>query len=457
MKLESDTLYMQWRNLTTCCPERCDPRWIDLTISPVSDLSLLSTIEAAQAKPTSYAKWGYDWFITDMSELLGQENAHIVPRIGAGHLALRYQNPVDLEGAPLFFDYFIVPKMSRVTVGYASPDIGFKILKKRGRFRLKSFAKNALNFDLGKLASKMAEEGEDYYRLSQEYDSEIPMPNSKINKQKHNAAESEWLDLNLLAAYQFTKESVQLIYMPIDPSIMVPTLKPETSFWTATPADKSFKMLRIKRTSRKLRIKRRYSAPVGIVAASVLSGEYLEQMKTLAIFKLNKMPAEEFTDTVTDRKLLDDPGLKEGLKEALEDSQRDADYNPYQTFIFSEFYSNVVRSSDPEDETRKTDPNREHLFHLTTKQGFLTSWYVSIFDPISEQFLAKTLEEWQTECIIDEINLLPARYIPKLLLRGLTADQIIYLSAHIGEGTPDTQIETIVNEFLTEEQELRLR
>ena len=108
VKLESDTLYMQWRNLTTCCPERCDLRWIDLTISPVSDLSLLSTIEAAQAKPTSYAKWGYDWFITDMSELLGQENAHIVPRIGSGHLALRYQNPVDLEGDPLFFDYFII-------------------------------------------------------------------------------------------------------------------------------------------------------------------------------------------------------------------------------------------------------------------------------------------------------------------------------------------------------------
>lgn len=458
MKLESDTLYIQWRNLTTCCPERCDPLWIDLRISPVSDPKLLAVIETAQAKPKSRASCGYDWFIADMGELLNQAGQDIIPRIGAGHLSLRYQTPVSLEGDKLFFDYFIVPKLSRASVFYVAPDVDFKVLKKRGRFRLSSFSRNILSFDLEQASYKMSEEGEDYYRMLNEHSEELPMPDSKIVRGRHNAAESEWMDLNLLASYRFTKDSVQLLYMPVDPNLMIPVLTPQdTHVWLDSNTERYLKRGRAKRKRRVYKSKRRYSPTVNITSASVLSGQYLEDLKTLKILEAGKMSAEDFTDKATGRNLVDDSETKAEKDQGLEDTQKEEDYNPYSTFIFSNPFPDTVRSSDPEDETRRTDPNREYLFSLTTDQGFLESWYVSVFDPITEEFLAKTIEEWQTDCIIDDINLLPGQYIPGLLRRGLTADDILYLSAQIGEGAPEAQIEQIVSDFLTKEVELRLR
>ena len=75
----------------------------------------------------------------------------------------------------------------------------------------------------------------------------------------------------------------------------------------------------------------------------------------------------------------------------------------------------------------------------------------------SEEFAAKTLEEWQADCVIDGVELLPVEYLPRLLNRGLSSDQILFLSTQIKEGTPEAQVNTLVDAFINEETEVRLR
>ena len=82
---------------------------------------------------------------------------------------------------------------------------------------------------------------------------------------------------------------------------------------------------------------------------------------------------------------------------------------------------------------------------------------MTVYDSITEEFVSRTLEEWKTECRIDRVPLLPTGKIPGLLLRGLTPDQILALSASIGDGAPDSQIEAVINKFVLEELEVRIR
>ena len=197
MKLDSDTLYQQWRNLTAACPERCDPRWIDKLITPISDPVFLAKIQKAQEIPLGYADFGYDWFITDMEELREQDPYTIIPRVGAGHLTLKYQTPKDAGGQPYYFEYFIVPKTSRVSAAYVCADENFSPVKCSGRFIPSNYARSAVDFDLEHTAQRIAEEGDDFYKLQRDYETVPPMPDSALRRRRKNKAENEWVDLNL--------------------------------------------------------------------------------------------------------------------------------------------------------------------------------------------------------------------------------------------------------------------
>ena len=122
MKIESKTLYRQWRGLMACSPERCDPAWVDLSVVRTSDNDLIDKISRFQKKPKGRARFGYEWFIEDMAELRAQSASEISPHSGGQFLALRYQHPVGDDLDPLFYDFQIVPKLSRCSGAYAYVD-----------------------------------------------------------------------------------------------------------------------------------------------------------------------------------------------------------------------------------------------------------------------------------------------------------------------------------------------
>lgn len=446
MKLESDTLYQQWRNLTSFCPERCDPRWIDLALTPIDDPQLLTRIQTVQHERQKYAKFGYAWFITEMAELVERDPYAVIPRIGASHMALKYQMPQTPEGGSYFFDYFIVPKISRLSSAYVCPDEGFSPVRRSGRFIPSNYARSAVDFNLEDLARRIAEEGEDWYRLQRDYETDIPLPDEAPRRRRRNQAENQWIDLNLLASYRFNKGSVQVLYAPSDLKLMRAQLPYVKNYWQDSEGRTYVK--REYETKGK-RVKKlwdadgdhSFSEPVMVTATVVLQGG--PDLSPLGELTDAEMPSEEFTDMVTDRKVVDDAKLDARKKIEAEDDQLDREFNPYRTFIFSKYAREVIGESDP--------------FLAGRYLNFIKTWVVKVYDASVEGFVAKTLNAWQADCRIDRVPLVPIEKIPALLLRGLTPDQIIVLSSQLGEGVPEDQEKAIVDKFIREEIELRIR
>jgi hypothetical protein len=460
VKLESDTLYRQWRNLTAACPDRCDPHWIDLSLTFITDSKLLAKVQRAQSEPSGYAEFGYAWFIADMVALQEQDKYAIIPRIGASSLTLKYQTPRDAQGEPYYFDYFIVPKLSRLSAAYVCADENFSPVKRSGRFVPSNYARSAVDFDVERAARRISEEGDDFYQLNRDYETKLPLPDESPRRRRKNQAENEWVDLNLIARYQFNKGSVQLLYMPVSPPVARPGVSDLSNCWQDTTARPFTRRTSIARGKRIKKIResegeRTYSDPL-MITASVLMGGGLD-LSVLEKFTTVEMPDEEFTDMMTSRQVVDDAKLEELKETEIEDDDLDELFNPYHTFVFSKHFEERLRDSDPSHPNRAQDPNRATLFVPGQNMNFAKEWLVIIYDPIAEEFLPKTLSEWRTECRIDRVPLLPLDKIPALLLRGLTPDQILALSAAIGDDAPEEQIEVAVDKFISEELEARLR
>ena len=459
MKLESDTLYRQWRNLILLCPERCDPNWVDFEVAPMMPCSVKEEILASQSKQTAYADIGYGWFLRDMSGLLDTEKSYITPKIGAGFLSLKYQA---VSGAT--YAYFIVPKLSRVSAGYACPDENFAVIKRSGRFTLTGFSKTKASFNLYELGHELRNEGEEYYKLQAEYETELPLPTEKPVQRRRNAAETEWIDINLLAAYQFNKDSVQLLYGPVTGPASKGCLRDpfvQSGMRSRKPSNKKFSnkadfLSNFKNTQDDNTVKK-VSIQILVTATSLWSGQFEEDYKKLAELRVNSLSPEEYTDAVTGRDLISDEGITQAREQA-EDANKDfLAHDPDETFIFSSGYARVMRASDPRDPGREKDFNRGLLFSDLGYVDITKEWYVAVYDLASDKFIPKTLSEWRIDCVIDEVSLMPDKYIPELLNRGLTSDQILLLSLQISEATPEAQAKELIEKFISEEAELRLR
>jgi len=460
MKLESDTLYRQWRNLTAACPERCDPRWIDLSLTFFSDEKLLAKIKSAQKEPSVYSEFGYAWFIADMTELQEQDQYSIIPRIGAGHLTLRYQTTRDSDGEPFHFDYFIVPKISRLSAAYVCPDDNFSPVRRSGRFVPSNYARSAVDFDLELTAQRISEEGDDFYQLHRDYETSLPLPDETPRRRRKNHAENEWIDLNLIARYQFNKNSVQLLYMPADSPTYNACLSDIAKVWQDSPYrpfSRRSSMARGKKIKklREAEGERSYSDPLMVTATAVMEGEL--DLSSLTQLTTEELPSEEFTDMMTSRNVVDDTKLDDLKETEIADDDLDELFDPYHTFVFSKYFEERLRDSDPGHPNRARDPNRSTLFVPGQSLNFANEWIVGIYDAIAEEFVPKTLEAWRSDCRVDRVPLMSIDRIPALLLRGLTPDQILALSVEIGEGAPESQIEAAIDKFLHEEIEVRLR
>lgn len=459
MKLESDTLYRQWRNLILLCPERCDPNWVDFEVAPMMPCPVKEEILISQAKKTAYATIGYDWFLKDMGGLLNPEKSHITPKVGAGFLSLKYQA---MPGST--YDYFIVPKLSRVMAGYACPDENFAVIKRSGRFTLTGFSKTKASFNLYELGHEIRNEGEEYYKLQEDFETEVPLPTEKPTQRRRNAAEAEWIDINLLASYRFNKESIQLLYGPVTGYATACCLRDpfvQSGMRSRKPPNKKFfnkpnLASRLKGARGEEAVKK-VSAQILVTATSLWSGQFEEDYKKLSVLQEGGLSPEEYTDTVTGRTLISDETLTKAREQEEDDNKDFLAQNPNETFIFSGEYKRVMRSSDPRDPGREKDFNRGWLFLDTSYINIAKEWYVAVYDIASEAFIPKTLAEWRIDCIIDDISLLPDKYMPSLLNRGLTSDQILLLSLQISEATPEAQVKEIVEQFISEEVKVRLR
>lgn len=459
MKITSDTLYAQWRNITTLCPERCDLRWIDLEVTPIASQAVLDAIEQAQARP-GQAKYGYDFFLAQIGELADEQAISIVPRIGASHLPLRYQKVKDEKGKVYFYDYCIVPKLSRVSAVYMAPDNNFKTVRPKHRFTPRMFAHTKTKFDREALQYLIANEGEDYYQIEKEYDSDIPLPTEPPARQRRGTAEHQWMDLNLLAEYTFTKDSVQLLYLPMSGPATEAALHSaiakvvmKDAFGNGMHGPKQIGQAVKAQAAQSL-----YSDDLLITANKLLSEDVDQLIRKLKPEKVKGIPTEDFTDAATGRNLANNPELARARREAKMDAEEAQMLNEgLAAFVFSNLHNTILRHPDPRHESREGDHNPGYLFGYEAEFNPINGWVASVYDEFSDDFVAKTLPEWQTECLIAGQPLMPLKYIPDLFNRGLTSDNILYLSTLINENTPEEQAHLIIEAFFQEEAELRLR
>lgn len=450
-KITSKTLYRQWRNLTSLYPHRCDPNWIDFNVSNTLTPAMMEYIKKQQAEHYSDIPRGYAWFIEDMHELLRTPEEVALPKVGAPFLSLKYQ---DVE-AP--YDYCIVPLMSAVCGPYRSSSENNKVLASNGRFTVSSLWRSGAIQKSG-VSKKSRKNWQESDREDFKYDQEVPLPTEPPKHFRRIAsAELEWIDLMMLANYQFNKHTVQLLYMPIE--------SPYTDAWMfpfkitagrerdylddATLRETAVKkrsQSRLEKLASKSGFERLHSAPVTITANTLLSGQTDKEIEWLQKIDIKTIMPERVTDLVTGRRLFED-----GVE--LDDDDDDV-LDPYANFIFAPDIPLMLRDEDPNHESRKGDYNKGYLFLEDEWRSLATNWYVHMFDPVAGHMVNKTLDQWRIECELDGIPVMPMKWIPGLLERGLIVDNILYLSTMITENTPDDQVEKIVQEFIDEEARL---
>lgn len=466
MKINSETLYRQWHNLTTICPGRCDPNWIDLGKTNISDEKLLADIESAQESAISGVPKGYGWFIEDMASLLKEHPSEVVPRVGSSKLQLRYQAPMDNDGNALFFEYYIVPKVSRVCAPFACPGNNFSTVKRAGRFSLSSVASSRTSFDPEAVRHMMKENGPDYYLINREYLTEPPMPTdlSRGSRGAVSSAETEWMDLNLLANFQFNRDSVALLYLPVTGKCRDTTLtEKEVVVQRRSYYNQKLKYLPAEmiHASRIGTIKgawdKRYSNTVKITAMSAMYGTSDIELAKIAEEFSELMSAEAFTDVVTERDMISDETISKATADYYEDQDQEEAYDPLSAFIFSVRREGMPRDPDPSHPSRKEDSNRGRLFGPPVQGSLIEAWYVKVFDAASGEFIPKTVEEWMIDCLIDDVRVVNKDRVVSLLDRGLSIDNILYISSLVDEATPEKQFEEVVKEFIEEEHKLNLR
>jgi len=457
MKITSDTLYAQWRNITTLCPNRCDLRWIDLNITPVVDPEILAAITEAQARP-GQALYGYDFFLSQIGELIDEHAVATIPRIGAAYLPLKYQKVTDEAGQVDLYDYCIVPKLSRVSAIYAAPDVNFKVLKAKHRFSHRTLSNSKMKFNRRSLQYLIDNEGDDYQQLHREYNTAPPLPTQQPGRPRRASAEAVWLDLNLLAAYTFTKDSVQLLYMPMTGAACESAL--HSAIGKSPTKDIGGQVMQgPKQVGRSVKNKAQalYSEDLLITASTLLDGGVDNLIRALKPTKMKGIPAEDFTDLATGRGLTDNKDLKKARREAELDELESAVDEDLSAFVFSAHHPIILRNPDPRHASREGDHNPNFLFGYESEFNPTVDWVASVYDEFSGDFVGKTLPEWQTECLIEGKPLMPLEYIPDLFNRGLTSDDVLYLSTLINDATPKEQVNLIIEEFLRTEAELRLR
>ncbi len=459
MKITSDTLYTQWRSLTTLCPKRCDPRWIDLSITPIVEGEFLDAVMASQASAKGVC--GYEFFLSEISELLEEMSALTIPKVGAGHLSMKYQAPKDKNGDAYFYDYFIVPKLSRVSSIHMAPDDGFSLLKRQGRFTLAAFGTDARQLLPSKLHKKITEDYFDEQYSVEDYENLPPLPDSALTIPRRGTAEQEWFDLLLLANYVYTKNSVQLLYMPVSgPAYDEVGLHDDIAQVSCVDSPRDRLPVYQKATLRERPDHGRkfHSPDVYVTANALIETGWETLIAPLRDRKHKGFSPEEFTDAVSDRELVNDRHIREHRNDAQFDQQEFMANNPLKSFIFSRGYPTVIRDANPAHPSRNDDDNKEYLYQWDViQQDPVGNFMVSVYDKISNQFVSRSLPEWQTECLIDNVPLMPLQLIPDILSRGATVDDILYLSTMINQATPEEQAGQIVEKFFTEEAQLRLR
>ena len=451
MKITSDTLYHQWRSITSLGPERCDPRWIDLNLCPISDPTLLAEVETCQAEPT-HCDYGYAYFLAEMGELASESQHSSIPRINAGHLALKYQRFFAGEDSEYFYDYMIVPKVSRLSPLYVSPDYDFPVILAATRF-----TQTTVNKGNSSTNSK---------RYQTAYDEEIPEVTDRpkrTRRGKGGTAEQEWIGLNLLANYRYTKETVQLLYMPTSGTLYSDALASDAKILTAGQINAMAepittpKLTQQDLAAKHVGVERWHSDLLVITANDILAGSCDALLSGLKIKNRKGFSPEQYTDAVAGRDLTEDGAIAEIRADKKLEAEQAIEEGIVGKFIFSENFPTLMRHASPKSLSRQGDSNPDYLFGHGPELDPVNTPRITVFDVITEAFVSRTLEEWQTDCRLDDIALMPLHLIPDLLNRGLSADDILYLSTHINEATPNEQAQTMITEFINSEAQVNLR
>jgi hypothetical protein len=457
--IDSDTLYFQWRNLTSLCPERFDLRWLDLDVCPTSDADLIRAVALKQSEPT-HCEYGYAYFLMEMGELIGEAKKTSVPKLNAGHLALKYQNFA--PDVAIDYDYVIVPKLSRISPLYMAPQDDFKPVNSTGRFKPLPSSLGSSRERMGAL-QRSSIDSETYLKSIETYDDELVdlIDNPKLTRQ--TSAEQEWVGLNLIANYRYTKDTVQLLYLPTrgtlysdglaeDDGIFVKAKKKKAN--TVKVRAKGISFQDVKGT--KDGAQRWYSALLVLTSNDMLAGACDTQLAELQHPSNLGLSPEQYTDAVSTRHTSEED-IAELRAEKIQEAEAEEQSAAVTKFIFSNSFSTVVREAAPSADSRRGDFNTDYLFNCGDDLDPVRPIRITVFDAVEKAFVSKTLDEWELECMLDDVALMPISRIPNLMQKGFSAEDLLHLSTKINADTPEAQAKILEDEFIREEVALTLR
>jgi hypothetical protein len=459
MIIDSDTLYFQWRNLTSLCPERFDFRWLDLDVCPTSDAELIAAVALKQSEPT-YCEYGYAYFLMEMGELIGESKKNSVPKLNAGHLAFKYQNFE--PGIASNYDYVMVPKQSRLSPLYMAPDLNFRPLNYTGRFKPLLKSKGASRERMGAL-QRSSIDSDSYLKSAETYNDELVDLIDSPKLIRYGSAEQEWVGLNLIANYRYTKETVQLLYLPTQGILYSDGLSEdediiaEADKRAAKPVKVRAKGLTFKDVKgTKDGAQRWYSPLLTLTCNDMLAGTCDTQLAGLKAPSTLGISPEQYTDAVSTRNTSDED-IAELRAEKAQEAEAEEQTASATKFIFSNSFATTIRDPQPNADSRKDDFNSDYLFDCGDDLDPVTPIRITVFDSVERAFVSKTLDEWEVECMLDDIALMPISRIPNLMRKGFSAEDLLYLSTKINEDTPEEQAKMLEDEFIREEVELTLR
>jgi hypothetical protein len=461
MIIDSETLYFQWRNLTSMCPERFDLRWLDLDVCPTSDEDLIEAVTLKQSEPT-HCEYGYAYFLMEMGELIGESKKISIPKLNAGYLALKYQNFA--TDVLMEYDYVIVPKLSRISPLYMSPDEGFTTINSTGRFKPLPKSKGVSRERMGALQRNSIDSDSDsYFKSIETYNDELVDLIDSPKLTRHGSAEQEWIGLNLVANYRYTKDTVQLLYLPTEGILYSGGLSEDEGI-IANARKKAAKPTRVRAkglTGQDVKgtkdgAQRWYSQLLTLTSNDMLAGTCDAQLASLQAPRNLGLSPEQYTDAVSTRDTSDED-IAELRDEKTQEAQAEEESATATKFIFSNSFSTVVRDAAPSSASRRDDFNTDYLFDCGDDLDPVRPIRITVFDAVEKAFVSKTLEEWELECMLDDVALMPISRIPSLMRKGFSAEDLLHLSTKINADTPESQAKMLEDEFIREEVALTLR
>jgi hypothetical protein len=397
----------------------------------------------------------------EMGELIGESKKASVPKLNAGYLALKYQNFA--TDVAIDYDYVIVPKLSRISPLYMSPDANFTTVNYTGRFKPLSNRRGVSRERMGALQHGSIDSGT-YFKSMETYDDELVdlIDNPKLVR--HGSAEQEWIGLNLIANYRYTKDTVQLLYLPTRGILYSESLAEDAEILAnprnkkkAKPSKARAKGLTLQDVrSTKEGAQRWYSSLLVLTSNDILAGTCDTQLAGLQQPSNLGLSPEQYTDAVSARHTSEED-IAELRAEKTEEAEAEEQSAAITKFIFSGSFDTVVRDAAPSAASRKGDFNTDYLFDCGDDLDPVRPIRITVFDEVEKAFVSKTLEEWEVECMLDDIALMPISRIPDLMRRGFSAEDLLHLSTKINADTPEAQAKILEDEFIREEVELTLR